>query len=160
MIPHWEVKQTLTSQQPKTGRSANFDTFSDMVRERVRSVSLLALLVIAVSCGGGSIQPDWEGYAAYLNAEVRDDPITAEELSELSFAPECDGNDHLSVVLFPNNWKIVAQQFFMCGEEYALETISLYETARPGMSSPLPPFPDVMRDFLITLRKYQTEVLD
>lgn len=91
--------------------------------------ALLALAALALaSCGDDSTGPDWDGYAAYLTAEIRpaDDPITAAELRDIhddEFSCDDTTNEFYVARALDDGRDIAdiaAPIYFLCDEDQAV----------------------------------------
>ena len=96
-------------------------------------VGLAALLAVLLTEGGGGHEPDWDGYARYLNAEVRDDPITAGKLADIS-GGEVDCGENVVALAWDFSdadasmvaaERYTASVYFRCGEDAALDVVWL-----------------------------------
>lgn len=87
----------------------------------------LALMALALAACSGSSGPDWDGYAAYLSAEVRPTPITGSELAALDPSVTCE------IVVSLTRWGLAASysdaesqtahDYFLCGSDFARSVV-------------------------------------
>ena len=89
----------------------------------ITALTILAAVTLG-ACGGGD-QPDWDGYTAYLNAEIRDTPATVEEIRKIhdgEFSCDDDANAYFvaqGVDRRGSAASSLAALYYLCGEDQA-----------------------------------------
>lgn len=104
------------------------------MRMRVRVLTVVVLVFAA--CGDSGAEPDWEGYAEYLNAEVRDTPVTPDELKDIfDGAPTCDEGESAvrwglaDARTLTDAQAQTATDYFLCGADFARRPATMPSTA-------------------------------
>lgn len=97
---------------------------------RRTTIALTAAALALASCGGDNSGPDWDGYAAYLTAEVRpdDEPIDREGVQEIydeGFSCDDTTNEFYIAQTADGGRDLksaAAAIYYLCGEDQAVDT--------------------------------------